>query len=296
MTIYEGDTEHVSAYVRPDYPNSSAITWSSDSPGVATIDQNGVITAVSAGKATITAVAGGYPATCSVLVLPFAGETIDYIDEYGINHGKGISVGMAIWAPVNCGYHRKDYPYGKLYQWGRKYGQGYSEEYDATIPTIAEGGVTLEEGESLSNADTFFCSENNWDWHETKDDSLWGKYGSKTVYDPCPEGWRVPTYDELSELKQNYSKWSVAKYHAGRWFSGPDKYSEDSPGIFLPAAGHRNGEGEAYGREVSGGYWSSKLEQGNYGYSSRLLSFGKSLVNMEHFSCACGYSVRCVQE
>lgn len=62
-------------------------------------------------------------------------QKYDYVDEYGINHGKGIAIGKAIWAPVNCGYHATDYKYGKLYQWGRKYGQGYDDS-DASVPTI----------------------------------------------------------------------------------------------------------------------------------------------------------------
>lgn len=54
---------------------------------------------------------------------------IDYINEYGVNHGKGIIIGDIVWAPVNCGYHATDYKYGKLYQWGRKYGQGYDGSF-----------------------------------------------------------------------------------------------------------------------------------------------------------------------
>ena len=26
----------------------------------------------------------------------------DYLDEYGINHGKGVNIGGVVWAPVNC--------------------------------------------------------------------------------------------------------------------------------------------------------------------------------------------------
>ena len=36
--------------------------------------------------------------------------TLNYIDEYGINHGGGILIGGILWAPVNCGYHATDYP------------------------------------------------------------------------------------------------------------------------------------------------------------------------------------------
>ena len=79
-------------------------------------------------------------------------DGLDYIDEYGINHGGGILIDTVLWAPVNCGYHEIDYPYGKLYQWGRKHGQGYGapfdrEEYnlkpDKTTAVIVPAPVTL---------------------------------------------------------------------------------------------------------------------------------------------------------
>ena len=70
----------------------------------------------------------------------------DYVDEYGINHGQGVKIGEVIWAPVNCGYHATDFKYGKLYQWGRKYGQGY--DGDATVPEIEQGRVSLSIGQS----------------------------------------------------------------------------------------------------------------------------------------------------
>ncbi|MBR3871427.1 MAG: InlB B-repeat-containing protein, partial [Paludibacteraceae bacterium] len=44
------------------------VTWSSSKESVATIDQNGKVQAISAGKATITANAGGKTATCTVEV------------------------------------------------------------------------------------------------------------------------------------------------------------------------------------------------------------------------------------
>ena len=57
-----------------------------------------------------------------------------YIDEYGVDHGPGTKIGETIWAPVNCGFHIIDYPYGKLYQWGRKHGQEY-DDTDAEHPS-----------------------------------------------------------------------------------------------------------------------------------------------------------------
>ena len=150
--------------------------------------------------------------------MPNVVATADYIDEYGVNHGKGTAIGMAIWAPVNCGYHETDFKYGKLYQWGRKYGQGYSGDIydvngnyvggvsDATVPAIEDGGISAITGQHKSNANVFYTSssEYNYDWLYPQDSKLWNSGSesnpSKTEYDPCPNGWRVPTYAELSEL------------------------------------------------------------------------------------------------
>ena len=58
----------------------------------------------------------------------------------GISRGKGTFIGTCIWAPVNCGYtpyfneSDKGYPYGKLYQWGRKDGHGYGDKIGSAEP------------------------------------------------------------------------------------------------------------------------------------------------------------------
>ena len=44
------------------------VTWSSSDPSVATVSDQGEVTAVRAGNCTITATAGGKSATCTVRV------------------------------------------------------------------------------------------------------------------------------------------------------------------------------------------------------------------------------------
>ena len=72
------------------------------------------------------------------------GEPRDYIDEYGINHGQGVKIGAIVWAPVNCGYHETDYPYGKLYQWGRKHGQGYGVPFETDRGNVNPDELLVE--------------------------------------------------------------------------------------------------------------------------------------------------------
>ena len=317
LKLSEGNKVILTAKVMPIDATNPKVTWSSDAPEVAYVDQSGEVTAISEGSATISATADGVSKTCAVTVALIA--TADYVDEYGKNHGKGIAIGDAVWAPVNCGYHETDYPYGKLYQWGRKYGQGYSgplyedgkkvgDISDATYPTvedgtIKEGGVSLAEGQSQSNKDVFFTStsEFNYDWLYPQDSKLWNSGTEenpvKTDNDPCPEGWRVPTYNELKELRSNYSSWTKnAEGQSGYWFSGTLTYAEGVPRIFLPDAGGRYNYsgGAADGRGGYGNYWSSR-PSGSCAYflCSEYCYAGASY--MDYLMRVLGYSVRCVQ-
>ena len=61
----------------------------------------------------------------------------------------------------------------------------------------------------------------------------------KTEYDPCPEGWRVPTYAELKSLFMNRSAWTTNSIgQTGYWFSGSESYTDQVPQLFFPAANY----------------------------------------------------------
>ena len=240
---------------------------------------------------------------------------VEYVDEYGTNHGPGIKIGEIVWAPVNCGYHSTNYPYGKLYQWGRKYGQGYKGSYydidgnkgfyitsDATVPTIKEGGVSTETGNDKSNENIFYTGTYYYkSWEETLNHKLWiGDQWSnptKTEYDPCPEGWRVPTDKELRELCQKHSSWTSEGGKNGYWFSGATPYSETAPRVFLPASGMRGVKGDADDRGKRGGYWSSwpYASSGNK-ECIHYLVVEKLSPGIDPTFRAFGLSVRCIQE
>lgn len=241
----------------------------------------------------------------------------DYVDEYGINHGQGVKIGSTIWAPVNCGYHRSDFKYGKLYQWGRQYGQGYSgqlyvsgslvgEYSDAVSPVFEEGGVDPEVGNMDSNKNVFYIECPN--WATNTNNKLWNggteSQPVKTQYDPCPYGWRVPTYSEMSALVNNMSSWTTDEDgQEGCWFSGPTNYSSEVPQVFFPAAGYHAYEAdEAAFRGVYGAYWTSKANTFNY-YYSRYCDYSLFFYDCDYsigttyssfIDLAIGKSVRCV--
>lgn len=67
VELTEGETTTLVATVAPDDATVKMVAWSTSDEAIATVD-NGVVTAVAAGTATITAKAGDKKATCTVTV------------------------------------------------------------------------------------------------------------------------------------------------------------------------------------------------------------------------------------
>lgn len=68
LTMTVGDTEKLTATVLPEHAGYDGLVWSSNNTSVALVDVEGLVTAVSAGNATITATVGGKQATCEMTV------------------------------------------------------------------------------------------------------------------------------------------------------------------------------------------------------------------------------------
>src|SRR5574344_35507 len=202
-------------------------------------------------------------------------ETNVYVEQ-GINQGKGKSVGSFTWAPVNCGYNATDFKYGKMYQWGNKYGLAYNYPYGDS--GTEDNKTNNYSGENISPfitnykriIPTVFYS--NW----PKRSEINGWWGTASPYwntknlehDPCPTGWRIPTAAAFLDLISkalpiddttgpNY----FLDYYAdisdlmhGRWFGTGTKRS--SLNLFLPAAGNDQGRSD-YDASGRGYYWSA---------------------------------------
>ena len=96
LSLTEGETETLTATIKPSNATDKTITWTTSNSAVATVD-GGVVTAVKAGTATITATAGGYSASCVVTVeaavrpitslAELSNSSVYYICQS--NHSKG---------------------------------------------------------------------------------------------------------------------------------------------------------------------------------------------------------------
>ena len=100
--------------------------------------------------------------------------------------------------------------------------------------------------------------------------------------DPCPEGWRVPTREELMSLNSAEGVWTTQNGVNGRLFG---TYPHQ---IFLPAVGRRHIDGTLYFVEREGFYWSTGTS------TASRLRFRADYNGIRDLSPAYGFSVRCV--
>lgn len=79
LALTTGGSYDLTATVAPDNASNKAVVWSSSDSTVASVDANGVVTALKAGASTVTAttVDGGFTATCAVTVTDPAPSVIN---------------------------------------------------------------------------------------------------------------------------------------------------------------------------------------------------------------------------
>ena len=83
LTLKRTRTYQLQATVLPEVADDRGVTWSSDNPMVAKVDDNGLVTALAVGEANITATAAdgsGNSATCNVSVAPNLVESLSLKD------------------------------------------------------------------------------------------------------------------------------------------------------------------------------------------------------------------------
>ena len=85
--------------VKPSAATNTDVIWTSADERIATVDENGVVTGVSAGTVVVTGTTaeGGYSGKCTITVTEFAGDTTYYVNpQSGKDSNKGTSEGAAV--------------------------------------------------------------------------------------------------------------------------------------------------------------------------------------------------------
>ena len=204
---------------------------------------------------------------------------------------------------------------GLLYQWGRKdpFLGSSSISSDVEVEsTIVWPSKVLSDAScgtieyAISHPTTFITNNSrNFDWYYTDDsyseDTRWARSDKpKSIYDPCPIGWRVPDGGENGVWSQSLGTSSsyvgaYDKINKGMDFSG--KFGSDT-NIWYPFSGCRgSGDGKLGKTNTSGYCWpcSPCLGTFNYAYNLYISRFG-DVGPAFSSNRAHGYSVRCIQE
>ncbi|MBB4045207.1 hypothetical protein GGR06_003018 [Bacteroides reticulotermitis] len=193
--------------------------------------------------------------------------------------------------------------YGLHYQWGRKDALILFSSYNETGVAV---GVKIKSktkasiADAIANPYTFYYytiknSTGSWyDWCDPQSDDLWGTNAEKTIYDPCPSGWRVPTDgggEDTSPWKKINKKWAD---------DFPERtglnYPEMGP---YPGAGIRIGSSGTTSMGRRGSYWSADPHTNSLGVIRSLgLDFSsKNRISAPDYNeRSRGCSVRCVKE
>lgn len=202
---------------------------------------------------------------------------------------------------------------GLLYQWGRKDPFLGSASRSKCVPVAS----TLQEWPSpeTSTSQTgnieyatmhpttfILCNKNNKDWYyaedNTTDDTRW--QSQKTVYDPCPPGYRVPEGGENGLWAKAFGSAYLDAYgctNNGFDFgsSSSKRLTDSSPSCWYPFAGamdYDKGSLDYVG--YIGKYWSCTV----YKRYAADFFFGNNgnIYASSYMFRASAYSVRCVKE
>ena len=91
LELYAGDTYTFSATVEPEDATDKTLTWSSTKPAVATIDNDGKVTAVAEGEAIITAKSkNNITASCTITVEPALTDETDITAKFDADFAKAL--------------------------------------------------------------------------------------------------------------------------------------------------------------------------------------------------------------
>ena len=178
---------------------------------------------------------------------------------------------------------------GLFYQWGRK-DPFPAKDITGFYLGSQTGAVSLETSIRVPNV--FYAAESGAasDWLTPQNDFLWCTADDKkTIYDPCPAGWRVPTSGPGTD-----SPWSGLTFKA--FTSGDAGGVNWGTYANWPAPGYRTyGSGGLSSVGGEGYYWCATLNSaGGNGHTMYLNT--KALQTTHQSARTNGRSVRCVQE
>ena len=204
--------------------------------------------------------------------------TFNYNGEE-VYYGTVLSPTGKCWLDRNLGANRKAIAYndiqayGDLYQWGRR-DDGHQLRTSGTTDIRS-----TTDNPGHSNFITY--SSFPYDWRNPQNNNLW--QGVNGINNPCPQGWRIPTFTEL--------------VNESIFFPTQNAFGAYNSVLKLPTSGYRSTNGTVYCVVYDpvwfGHYWSSTTDGS---YIRQFIFDEESITTCSLADRSRGLSVRCVQD
>ena len=187
LTLVYGESGTLTASVLPENATDPSLIWSSSDPAVITVNNQGVVTSVCAGTATVTATASnGVHGECLVTVTPFAAFSVQYLSprtSQWADAGAGIYGYPGGNVPIKISVIRNDGPVS--YSVDAATHAGYSDGKvllytpgDAVLTVSNTRGYSQQIPIHSNLADVFYFGEDSKDWEAT---IIMDRYSSGTL-------------------------------------------------------------------------------------------------------------------
>ena len=328
LALTIGEDYMLVATVTPINATDQTVTWTSSDDSKATV-VDGKVTAIAVGSVIITAKAGDKTATCAVDISPIDVTGISLnISTLILIIGKEYVLTATVipnnatdqsitWTSSDNSIATVVDGKLKAIAEGEVVITAKAGDKTATCIVSVKDPLTYDEGviingtkwatRNVAAPGTFAVNSEfpgmlyqwnrNMGWRiNSNDDNIWdGSLPSGTTWeqsnDPSPEGWRVPTLDELESLLDTdkvSNEWAVQNGIGGRKFT--DKTTGNS--LFLPAVGYRNWQGTPEGVGVNGGYWTNTQYDE---WNAYRLAFGSDYADSGYTTRRFAFSVRCIE-
>ena len=229
LVIFAGQSVTLTPNITPSSATKKNVRWESDNTNVATVDENGVVTAVAPGTATITAttVDGGFPATCDVTV-----------------YQEAVWMGNGYWATTNLGADQPE-ENGDMYAWGE---------------TETKSSYTWANYKWMMNAKSDGKYITKYQFPDGNTEALWYENGVfmgdgwsllRSSDDVAKQNlgglWHIPSRTQWEWLRDNCD-WTYDSQKQGYWVTSRASGYEGNK-IFLPA-----NDSESYWTDTVDGY------------------------------------------
>ena len=274
-------------------PSSAELLWE---------DRNGVITAVSHKDKRISFLATGQEGNAVIAAKDDAGNIIwswhIWVTDQPVDQVYVNEKGTFTMLDRNIGATRADrgtgdeykQSEGLRYQWGRK------DPYAENKHEVVNAQLSILESIQLPT----IVAHGNYPWAKNWDRNFWSP-SQKTIYDPCPVGYRVPAMDVwygFSKIKGENVDRLADMNVSGGFDYGLNFYYDGVNTAWYPVSGYISSGWHTW--DNRGSLWSAENDGGghsyylNYYYASELEA--ELYIRDQSYATYHGFAVRCLKD